>query len=61
MFAGKGVKHLSGAPIWGRLMVSTSNIRQGLRGTNTPVYYENRNITAVKSLMYRPQEVEIIH
>ena len=38
------VKHLSGAPLYGRLLASSTNIRLGwksLPGTNTLAYYEN--------------------
>jgi len=44
MFAGKArVKHLSSAPIQGRLLSSLANIRlgwKGLPGTNALAYYE---------------------
>ncbi len=48
------VKHLSGAPLKGRLLALSTNIRLGWKGlteTNTPAYYENLLITAVKSFI----------
>ncbi len=38
-----GMKHLSGAPLQGRLLASLTNIRlgwRGLPGTNTLAYYD---------------------
>jgi hypothetical protein len=38
------VKHLSGAPLWGRLLASTTNMRLGWKSlprTNTLAYYKN--------------------
>jgi hypothetical protein len=47
MIAGKagtyGVKHISGAPLYDRLLALPTNIRvgwKGLPGTNPPAYYE---------------------
>jgi hypothetical protein len=48
------VKHLSGAPLYGRPLASPINIRlgwTGLPGTNTLAYYENPKITSVKSFI----------
>jgi hypothetical protein len=42
------MKHLSDAPLVGRLLALPTNIRLGwqyLTDTNTPVYYENPCIT----------------
>jgi hypothetical protein len=41
------VKHFSGAPLYGRLLASPTNIRLGLKGlprTNTLAYYENHKL-----------------
>jgi hypothetical protein len=46
------VKHFSGAPLKGGLLASPTNICscwKGLPGTNTLAYYENSQITSVKS------------
>jgi hypothetical protein len=48
------VKHLRGAPPWGRLLASPTNIRRSWRGlpeANTLAYYENKQITAVKGFI----------
>jgi hypothetical protein len=48
------VKHLSGAPFWGRLLASLTNNRlgwKGLPGTNAPAYYENSKITATEGFI----------
>ncbi len=48
------VKYLSGAPHYGRLLASPTNIRlgwKGLRQTNTQAYYKKLLITAVKSFI----------
>ncbi len=45
------MKHILGAPLYGRLLASPTNIRLGWKGlseTNTLAYYENPEITAVK-------------
>jgi hypothetical protein len=45
------VKHLSGAPLKGRLLASPTNIRLGWKGwpgSSTLAYYENSSIIAVK-------------
>jgi len=35
------MKHLSDAPLWGRLLALPTNIRIGLPETNTLAYYKN--------------------
>ncbi len=48
------VKHLSGALLWGRLLVLPTNTRlgwKGLPGKNTLAYYGNPQIMAVISFM----------
>ncbi len=45
------MKLLSGAPLYCMLLASPANIRPGrneLPGTNTPAYYKNSQITALK-------------
>ncbi len=58
MFVGKAertqVKHLSDAPLKGRLLALPTNIRlgwKGLPGTNILAYYEKSQLTAVKSFV----------
>ncbi len=44
MFLVKAGAYLSGAPLWGRLLASSTNIRLGWKGspgTSTLAYYEN--------------------
>jgi hypothetical protein len=53
------MKHLSGSPLYGRLLASPANIRLGwkrLAETNTLAIYENLQITAVKSFIVLPQK-----
>ncbi len=48
------MKHLSDAPLWGRLLVLPTNIRlgrKGLSGTNTLAYDRNSKFTGVKSIV----------
>jgi hypothetical protein len=48
------VKHLSGAPFYGRLLALPTNIRldwKDLPGTNAQAYYEKSYLTAVKSFI----------
>ncbi len=48
------VKHLSGAPLKGRLMALSTNNRlgwNGLLGANTLAYYENSQLTTVNSFI----------
>jgi hypothetical protein len=48
------VKHLSGAPLYGRLLALIPNITlgwKGLPGINPFAYYERSSITAVKSFI----------
>ena len=48
------MKHLSGAPLYGRLLASPTNTRlgwKGLPGINTLAYYENSLITPAKSFI----------
>jgi hypothetical protein len=48
------VKHLSGAPLQGKLLALPSNNElgwKGLPGANTLVYYKNSQLTAIKSLI----------
>ncbi len=50
---------MSGAPLQGKLLASPTNIRQGWKGLpeiNTLSYYENLQITAVKSFIVEAQE-----
>jgi hypothetical protein len=56
------VKHLSGAPLWGRLLASTTKTRlgwKGLVGTNTIAYYENQYITSLKRFVVQAHNVSI--
>jgi hypothetical protein len=48
------VKHLSGAPLWGRRLALHTNNRigwKGLPGANTLAYYANLKFTSVKSFI----------
>jgi hypothetical protein len=48
------MEHLSGTPLFGRLLALSANIilgRKGLPWTNTLAYYEHSKITAVKSFI----------
>ena len=48
------MKHLSGVPLYGRLLASPTNISvgwKGLLGTNALAYYEKSLLTAVKSFI----------
>ncbi len=48
------MKHLSSAPLQGRLLASHTNIRlgwQGLPGTNALAYYEKSYLMAVESFI----------
>jgi hypothetical protein len=55
MFGGTaGAYPREGAPLYGRLQASPTNIRLGWKGlqrTNTLAYYENPKIAAVKSFI----------
>jgi hypothetical protein len=56
------VKHLSSAPLKGKLLVLSPNIRQGcngLLGTSILVYYENSLIMGIKVLRYLGPELNI--
>jgi hypothetical protein len=55
------VKHLSGAPLWGRLLAPPTKTRlgwKGLAGTNT-IFYENQNITSLKHFVVQAHNVSI--
>jgi hypothetical protein len=63
MFLGKAVKHLSGAPLWGRLLALPSKFRlgwKGLLGTKNLAYYGISLITTVKSFIRLSQVTNII-
>ncbi len=48
------VRHISGDPLYDRLLALPTNIRlgwKGLPGTNTLAYYENSEILAVEGLI----------
>jgi hypothetical protein len=52
------VKLLSDAPLFGRLLALPTNIRldwKSLPGTNTPVFYENSQISDKKVLYHLAQ------
>jgi hypothetical protein len=56
------VKHLSCAPLEGKLLASTTNIRlgwEGLPGTNVLAYCKHLYITVVKSFMTLVAALEI--
>jgi hypothetical protein len=56
-------RHLSGAPIQGRLLASPPNIILGCKGfpgTNALAYYENPYITTVKSFIVQAPGVRVI-
>jgi hypothetical protein len=53
------VRHLSGAPLNGRLLALPTNTKLGWKGfpeTNTLAYYGNKKIAAVISFMIEAQE-----
>jgi len=56
------VKHLSGAPLYGRLLALLANIRLGwkrLPGTNALAYYEKLGLMTVKSFITLAPDDEI--
>jgi hypothetical protein len=57
------MKHLSDAPLYGRLLALLANIRlswKGLAGTNAQAYYEKSQLTAVKSFITLATGVNVI-
>jgi hypothetical protein len=57
------MKHLSDAPLYGRLLALLTNIRlswKGLAGTNALAYYEKSSLKAVKSFITLATGVNVI-